>query len=84
MRMLNLLLKKLKLITRNRKIKGYKSISNDKLLSILEAWEPVKEKEIIKNMRKKKSNIDKILKDIRKRFEPELIEKTIKDISKKI
>ena len=33
---------------------------------------------------KKKSNIDKILKDIRKRFEPELIEKTIKDISKKI
>lgn len=44
----------------------------------------MKEKEIIKNMRKKKSNIDKILKDIRKRFEPELIEKTIKDISKKI
>ena len=64
MRMQNPLLKKLKLITKNRRIKGYKNISKDKLLSILKASEPIKENEIIKDIRKK-SIID------RNRLEPE-------------
>ena len=40
---------------------------------------------MIKNIRKKKCNIDKIHKDIRNRFEPEPIQKvkTIKGIRKK-
>ena len=41
-RMLNLSLNELKLITRGRGIKGYKSISEDRLLSALNASESVK------------------------------------------
>ena len=51
--MINLLLIKLKLITKNRRIKAYKNLSKDKLLSILKASEPIKEKKIIKYLRKK-------------------------------
>ena len=38
--MLNLSLKELKLIAKNRGIEGYKSTSKDELLSIIEASEP--------------------------------------------
>ena len=40
--MLNLLLKELKLITRNRSIHGYKSIPKDQLLSIINTSGPIK------------------------------------------
>ena len=41
-RMLNLSLEQLKLIAKNRGIKGYKNMSKDKLLGILNAPEPIK------------------------------------------
>ena len=43
--MLNLSLKELKLIPENRGIKGYKSMSEDRLLSALKASESLKESE---------------------------------------
>ena len=63
--MLNLSLKELKVIAKNRGIKGYKNMSKDKLLSMLNTPKPVKEKKTIKNIRKEHFNIDKILKDIK-------------------
>ena len=72
MLMLYLSLKELKLIAKNRDIKSYKSMSKDKLLSMLNAPEPVKENKPIKDIIKK-INISKILKDIRNFFEPEPI-----------
>ena len=41
-RMLNLSLEQLKLIAKNRGIKGYKNMFKDKLLGILNAPEPIK------------------------------------------
>ena len=41
-RMLNLSLEQLKLIAKNRGIKGYKNMSKDKLLGTLNAPEPIK------------------------------------------
>ena len=54
MRMLNLLLKDLKLIAKTRGIKGYKSMSKDKLLSMLNIPKPVKENKPTRDIRKKK------------------------------
>ena len=74
--MLNLLLKELKLIAKTRGIKGYKSMSKNKLLSILNAPKPIKKNKTIKDIRKENSNIDEILKDIKPfLFEPEPIKK---------
>ena len=58
---------------KNRGIKGYKNMSKDKLLSICNAPESIKENETIKDIRKENSNIDDILKDIKPLFEPEPI-----------
>ena len=52
-RMLNLSIKELKLIAKNRGIKGYKRMSKNKLLSILKAPKPVKRNKAIKDIRKK-------------------------------
>ena len=43
--MLNLSLNELKLIAKSRVIKGYKSMSEERLLSSLNKWESVKESE---------------------------------------
>ena len=50
--MLNLSLKELELKAKNRGIKDYKSLSIDKLLSILDKSEQVKKSKAIKDMRK--------------------------------
>ena len=82
--MLNLSLKELKLIAKNIDIKGYKSISKNKLLSIFNTPEPIIENKTIQDIRKKNSNTDEILKNIKPPFEPEPIKenKTIKNIRK--
>ena len=46
--MLNLSLKELKLIAKNRGIKGYKIMSKDKLLSMRNTPEPIKENKDIR------------------------------------
>ena len=51
-RMLNLSLKELKLIAKNRDIEGYKSISKNKLLSIINTPEPIIENKTIQDIRK--------------------------------
>ena len=54
--MLNLLLNELKLIARNRRIKGYESMSKDKLINIINASVIEKETErIFLNQWEKKS-----------------------------
>ena len=68
--MLNLSLKELKVIAKNRGIKGYKNISKDKLLSIVNAPEPIKENKTIKDIGKENYNTDEILKDIKLPSEP--------------
>ena len=75
--MLNLSPKELKLIVKNNDIKGYKIMSKDKLLSIINVPEPVKNK-TVKDIRKKNSHAEKIFRDI----EPIKENKTIKDIKK--
>ena len=40
--MLNLSLKELKLIAKNRRINGHKSVSKDKLLSMINTSKPIK------------------------------------------
>ena len=67
--MLNLSLKELELKTKNRGIKDYKSLSIDKLLSIIDKSEQVKKAKAIKDIRKENFNIDKILRDIRTLYE---------------
>ena len=62
--MLNLSLKEFELKAKNRGIKGNKSISIDKLLSILDASEPVKKTKAIRDIIKEDSDADKILEDI--------------------
>ena len=61
--MLNLSLKELSLGAKSRGIKDYKSIN--KLLSILNTSEPVKENKTIQDIRKENFNIDEILKEIK-------------------
>ena len=50
--MFNLTLKKLKLIAKNTGIKGYKSMSKDKLLSMFNTSGSIKENKNIKDIRK--------------------------------
>ena len=54
MRMLNLSLSELKLITKSRGIRGYKSISKEKLLSVLSESESVESKKSLDNAKIKK------------------------------
>ena len=78
--MLNLLLKELKLIAKNRRINGYKIMSKDKLLSMINTSKPTKNnrKADIKNLFKPKMHYDnnsdsihyKGLRDIRALFKP--------------
>ena len=68
--MLNLSLKELKLLAKNRGIKGYNSMCKDKLLSMLNTQRPIKENKTIKDISKEKFNADKIFRDIRTLFEP--------------
>ena len=83
-RMLNLALKELKVIAKNRGIKVYKSMSKDKLFSMLNTPEPIKENKTIEDIRKDNSNIDEIINLIKPLFEQEPIKenKTIKNIRK--
>ena len=78
--MLNLSLKELELETKNRGIKGYKSMSIDKLLSILHVSEPIKTSKTIRDIRKENFDADKILEDIENLFNPK--NKAIKDIKR--
>ena len=61
--MLDLSLKELRLIAKNRDIKGYKTMSKNKWLNMLSTSEPIKENKTTKDIRKENSNIDDILKD---------------------
>ena len=78
--MLNLSLKELELEAKNRGIKGYKSMSIDKLLSILHVSEPIKTSKTIRDIRKENFDADKILEDIENLFNPK--NKAIKDIKR--
>ena len=79
--MLNLWLDELKLIAKSRDIKGYESMFKDRLLSVLNVSESVKESEnmpdpteinkTITEIRKKDCEEDKILEDLRFSFDPE-------------
>ena len=81
--MLNLSLKELKLIAKNRGIKGYRRMSKEKLLDILNAPKPIKENKTISNMRKDNAAVDKIIKDVRTIFQTKTKEnKTIKNKKK--
>ena len=57
--MLNLSLKELDVKAEIRDIKDYKSISIDKLLSILDASEPIKQTKAIKDIRKENMKLTK-------------------------
>ena len=61
----NLSLKELGIKVKTRGIKDYKSLSIDKILSILDKSEQVKKTKAIKDIRKENFNSDKILRDIR-------------------
>ena len=73
--MLNLSSNELKLIAKSRGIKGYKSMSEDRLSRALNAWESVKESETlsdptkinttIRQIRRENRDEDKILTDLR-------------------
>lgn len=83
--MLNLSIKELKPIARNRGIKGYKTMSKDKLLSIFYAPKAIKTNKTIKDIRKKNSSINEILKYMKPLFETESIKenKTIRHKKRK-
>ena len=51
--MLNLSLRELKLISENRDIKGYESMSEDELLSVLKEDERKFDKKLLEEIRKK-------------------------------
>ena len=67
-KMLNLSLNELKLVTKSRGIKGYKRMSEDKVLSALNPWESVKmpdranTKKTIREI-KENRNEDKVFRD---------------------
>ena len=67
--MLSWRLEELELGTENRGIKDYKSMSIDKLLSMLDASESIKESEAIKGIRKESFDANKIpkIKDVKDR-----------------
>ena len=67
--MLNLLLKELKLIAKNRGIKCYKSMTKDKLFSMLNT--PEQRKQTIKDIEEENFDTGKILRDMRTLFELE-------------
>ena len=69
--MLDLSLKQLRTNGKIRDIKDYKSMSKDKLLSMLNKSEQIKETKAIRDIRKENFNGDKIIRDIRTLFEPE-------------
>ena len=60
--MLNLSLKEMKLIAKNRNVKGYKRMSKNKLISSLKASKPIKRNKTIKDIRKKITLLIKCLK----------------------
>ena len=62
--MLNLSLKELELKAKNRGIKGYKSMSIDKLLSILDKSEQAKKNKALRDIRKENVNNDKTLESV--------------------
>ena len=66
--MVNLSLNELKLIAKIRGIKGYESMSEDKLLSALNKSEPVK---TVREIRKENHNENKIFSDLRFLFDTE-------------
>ena len=87
--LLNLSLNELKLIAKNRGIKGYKNMSEDRLLSVLNAAESVKENEKknfagIESIRNEDYDANKILKKRITMPDPTKIDKTIREIRKKI
>ena len=61
--MINLSLKELRLIAKNIGINGYKSMSNDRLLSMLDESKQVKNARDTRDIIKGNSDSDKILKD---------------------
>ena len=69
--MLNLSLSELKLIAKSRGIKCYKSISEDRLLSALNASESVKESEYMPDPRK----INKTRREIKENHDEDKINK---------
>ena len=71
--MLNLSQEELKLIAQDRGIKGCKSMSKHKLLSIFKAPEPIKKQNYYRH--KKKVLIMRKYLDIKPLFEPEPIKK---------
>ena len=58
LKMLNLPLKELKLDAKNGGIKGYRSMSKDKLLSMVNTPKQIKEHKTIRDIRKENSNTD--------------------------
>lgn len=56
LKMLNLPLKELKLDAKNGGIKGYRSMSKDKLLSMVNTPKQIKEHKTIRDIRKENSN----------------------------
>ena len=73
--MLNLSLKELELKAKVRGIKGYKTMSVDKLLSILDKSEQAKKTKAIRDIRKEKFNNDKTLKSVERYKKPLWIKK---------
>ena len=84
--MLNLSLKELKVIAKNRRIKAYKSMSKDKLLNKPNAPKPIKKNETISKIRKGHVAVNKIIKNIRKPYlkQKEEKNKTIRNMREKI
>ena len=78
--MLNLSLSELKLIAKSRGIKCYKSISEDRLLSALNASESVKESEYMPDPRK----INKTIKEIKENHDEDKINKKDNTIEDKV
>ena len=78
--MLNLSLSELKLIAKSRGIKCYKSISEDRLLSVLNASESVKESEYMADPRK----INKTIREIKENHDEDKINKKDNTIEDKV
>ena len=78
--MLNLSLNELKLIAKSRGIKCYKSISEDRLLSALNASESVKESEYMPDPRK----INKTIREIKENYDEDKRNKKDNTIEDKV